>query len=93
VRGIIKTYIDHEGNADRSVDRLEPRGLVERGQVGDDRRATRVQLTAKGEVRFHQVFQDHAKFLRPFFAQALNASEFRQPNGYSFAFGIVSNIP
>jgi DNA-binding MarR family transcriptional regulator len=57
------------------LDRLEHRGLIERGQVGGDRRATRVQLTSKGMDLFQQVFPVHAEFMRPFFAQALNASE------------------
>jgi DNA-binding MarR family transcriptional regulator len=57
------------------LDRLEHRGLIERGQVGGDRRATRVQLTSKGMDLFQQVFPAHAEFMRPFFAQALNASE------------------
>lgn len=57
------------------LDRLEHRGLVERGQVGGDRRVTRVELTPKGMDLFQQVFPAHAEFMRPFFAQALNASE------------------
>ena len=57
------------------LDRLEHRGLVERGQVGGDRRVTRVQLTPKGMDLFQQVFPAHAEFMRPFFAQALNVSE------------------
>ena len=57
------------------LDRLEHRGLVERGQVGGDRRVTRVQLTPKGMDLFQRVFPAHAEFMRPFFAQALNASE------------------
>ena len=57
------------------LDRLELRGLIERGQVGGDRRVTRVQLTPKGMDLFQEVFPAHAEFMRPFFAQALNASE------------------
>ena len=57
------------------LDRLEHRGLVERRQVGGDRRVTRVQLTPKGMDLFQQVFPAHAQFMRPFFAQALKASE------------------
>jgi DNA-binding MarR family transcriptional regulator len=57
------------------MDRLEHRGLIQRGQVGGDRRATRVHLTPKGIDAFQKVFPAHAKFMRPFFAQALNASE------------------
>ncbi len=57
------------------LDRLEQRGLIRRGQVDGDRRATRVQLTSKGVDLFQEVFPAHAEFIRPFFAQALNASE------------------
>jgi MarR family 2-MHQ and catechol resistance regulon transcriptional repressor len=57
------------------LDRLEHRGLIQRGNVGGDRRATRVQLTSKGIDMFQNVFPVHAEFMRPFFAQALNASE------------------
>jgi MarR family 2-MHQ and catechol resistance regulon transcriptional repressor len=57
------------------LDRLEHRGLIQRGTVGGDRRATRVQLTSKGIDVLQEVFPVHAEFMRPFFAQALNASE------------------
>ena len=57
------------------LDRLEHRGLIQRGEVRGDRRATNVELTPAGVDLFQQVFPVHAEFLRPFFAQALNASE------------------
>ena len=57
------------------LDRLEHKGLIQRGHVGGDRRATRVQLTSKGFSLFQEVFPAHAVFMRPFFSQALNASE------------------
>lgn len=57
------------------LDRLEHKGLIERGQIGGDRRAIRVQLTAKGIEVFQEVFPAHAEFMRPFFVQALNASD------------------
>lgn len=57
------------------LDRLEHRGLIQRGSVRGDRRAIRVQLTPKGIDVFQLVFPAHAKFMRPFFVQALNASE------------------
>jgi DNA-binding MarR family transcriptional regulator len=57
------------------LDRLEHKGLIQRGHVGGDRRVTRVQLTPKGMDLFQEVFPAHAEFMRPFFAQALNASE------------------
>ena len=57
------------------LDRLEKKELVQRGVVGGDRRATRVVLTQKGVDLFQQVFPVHAEFIRPFFEQALDASE------------------
>ena len=57
------------------LDRLEQRGVIQRGTVSGDRRATNVQLTPKGIDLFHEVFPVHAEFMRPFFAQALDASE------------------
>jgi len=57
------------------LDRLERKGIIRRGHVRGDRRATRVQLTPKGVDVFQAVFPVHAEFMRPFFAQALNASE------------------
>ena len=57
------------------LDRLEHQGLIRRGHVGGDRRATKVQLTAKGTEVVKQVFPAHADFMRPFFVQALKPSE------------------
>ena len=57
------------------LDRLEQKGLVQRGEISGDRRATMVQLTPKGQVLFEQVFPVHADYMRPFFAQALDESE------------------
>ena len=57
------------------LDRLEIRGLIQRGPVGGDRRAIKVQLTVKGIELFNEVFPAHAEFMRPFFVQALNTSE------------------
>lgn len=57
------------------LDRLEQRGVIQRGPVNGDRRATHVQLTSKGIKLFQAVFPVHAEFMRPFFAQALDASE------------------
>ena len=70
-----KHTLTTKGTLTGVLDRLEHRGLIERGQVGGDRRATRVQLTPKGLDLFQQVFPAHAEFMRPFFVQALNASE------------------
>ena len=57
------------------LDRLEHKGLIERGQIRGDRRAIRVQLTPKGIDVFQEVFPVHAEFMRPFIVQALHASE------------------
>jgi len=57
------------------LDRLEARGLIQRGSVGGDRRATMVRLTPQGLKTFHEVFPAHAEYLRPFFVQALQPSE------------------
>jgi DNA-binding MarR family transcriptional regulator len=57
------------------LDRLEHKGLVQRGHVGGDRRATKVKLTPKGVDLFKQIFPAHAEFMRPYFVQALNVSE------------------
>ncbi len=57
------------------LDRLEQKGLVQRGVVDGDRRATRVKLTQEGQVLFEQVFPAHADYMRPFFARALDESE------------------
>lgn len=46
------------------VDRLEARGLVRRVQEPDDRRRTRVCLTAKGERQFTDVFPRHIRYLK-----------------------------
>ncbi len=57
------------------LDRLEQKELIQRGVVGGDRRATRVQLTSKGQVLFEQVFPVHADYMRPFFVRALDEPE------------------
>jgi DNA-binding MarR family transcriptional regulator len=46
------------------VDRLEARGLVRRVQENDDRRRTRVCLTAKGDKLFRGVFPRHIRYLK-----------------------------
>jgi len=60
------------------LDRLEHRGLIQRGQIGGDRRAIRVQLTEKGIEMVQRVFPAHAEFIRPYFSRALNASEVQE---------------
>ena len=49
------------GNMTVVVDNLEKQGLVERVHSKEDRRAIVVQLTAKGNKLFQEVFPRHAK--------------------------------
>ncbi len=72
---LTESTLTTKGTLTGVLDRLEHRGLIQRGPVRGDRRATRIQLTPKGIDLFQEVFPVHAEFMRPFFAQALNASE------------------
>jgi MarR family 2-MHQ and catechol resistance regulon transcriptional repressor len=49
------------GSATTAIDRLETRGLVERVDDPDDRRARIVHLTPSGEKLIEKVFARHAK--------------------------------
>ncbi len=60
------------------LDRLEQKGLIQRGDVSGDRRATKVYLTQKGQAVFEHVFPTHAEYMRPFFAQALTVEEVQE---------------
>ncbi len=51
------------GNMTVVVDNLEKLGLVERVPSKEDRRAIVVQLTAKGEKMFREIFPRHAKHI------------------------------
>ncbi|HTY10259.1 MAG TPA: MarR family transcriptional regulator [Bacteroidota bacterium] len=51
------------GNITVVIDNLEKDGLVERVPVPEDRRAITVQLTAKGEKMFNEIFAKHAQFV------------------------------
>ncbi|MBS0171810.1 MAG: MarR family transcriptional regulator [Nitrospira sp.] len=57
------------------LDRLEGKGLIRRTPVADDRRSTRICLTAKGDNLFQKTFASHIAFLRPFFERALTTTE------------------
>lgn len=48
------------GSITTAVDRLEARGLVQRKQDGDDRRARHVRLTPKGRALIEKAFERHA---------------------------------
>ena len=49
------------------LDRLENKGFIKREAIVGDRRAIKIQLTAKGDALFRKVFPAHAEFLRPYF--------------------------
>ena len=57
------------------IDRLESKGLVERQPVPDDRRATHIRLTKKGEGVYRTCFPAQAKLMRPYFEHALTKKE------------------
>jgi DNA-binding MarR family transcriptional regulator len=60
------------------LDRLEKKGLIERVPSREDRRSTIIRLTPKGDARFRRVFPAHIKYMKPFFEQALTATEVTQ---------------
>jgi MarR family transcriptional regulator, 2-MHQ and catechol-resistance regulon repressor len=51
------------GNMTIVVDNLEKTGLVRRVRCTDDRRATTISLTEKGEAVFREIFPQHAEFV------------------------------
>ena len=51
------------GNMTCVVDNLEKEGLVERIHSTEDRRAIKVQLTAKGQTLFDEIFVKHAHWV------------------------------
>ena len=57
------------------LDGLEARGLIERQEVAEDRRHTRVRLTPKGDALFRKVFPAHVAYLKPFFDRALTPQQ------------------
>jgi|SRR5579884_1595867 len=59
------------------LDRLEGKGLVERVPHQEDRRATIIRLTPKGEKKFREVFPTHIYYIKPFFERALTAAEMK----------------
>ncbi len=46
------------------IDRMEDKGLVKRVSLSDDRRCTRVVLTAKGVKMFERVFPQHIAYIK-----------------------------
>jgi len=59
------------------VDRMEKEGLVERRPDPDDRRVTRVTLTARGEERFAEVSRHHRGVVRRVFTSRVSEEEAR----------------
>lgn len=51
------------GNMTVVVDNLEKTGLVERVRCLEDRRATWIRLTEKGDALFKAIFPEHAEFV------------------------------
>jgi DNA-binding MarR family transcriptional regulator len=60
------------------LDRLAKKGLIERVPSREDRRSTIIRLTPKGAARFRKVFPAHIQYMKPFFEQALTATEVTQ---------------
>ena len=69
------------GNMTVVIDNLEKLGLVERVRSKDDRRATLIQLTAKGRVKFDDIFVQHARCVEELVWSALDRSEIDQLAG------------
>ena len=60
---LTKKQLVSGGNTTVVVNNLAKQGLVERQVCKEDRRATYVQLTAKGRKQFKQIFPKHAAFI------------------------------
>jgi DNA-binding MarR family transcriptional regulator len=73
--GLSEATLVTKGTLTGVLDRLEAKELIKRDPVADDRRCTKIQLTAKGEALFRKVFAAHIAFLRPYFEQALTQKE------------------
>jgi len=59
------------------VDRLEAGALVQRNPDPDDRRATRITLTASGEMTFRAAAQVHLAGIEEYFASLISDEEAR----------------
>ena len=57
------------------LDRLEAKGLIRRETVAEDRRATKIRLTGKGDALFRRTYAAHTAYLRPFFERALTKKD------------------
>lgn len=59
------------------IDRMEQKGLVKRVAMSDDRRCTRVSLTAKGNKLFNQEFPRQVRYIKERFDR-LNPADMEQ---------------
>jgi MarR family 2-MHQ and catechol resistance regulon transcriptional repressor len=66
------------GNTTVVVDNLEKQGLIERIKDPEDRRASIIRLTAKGEEKFKQMFPAHATCVEQLVWSSLNEDEIHQ---------------
>jgi len=57
------------------LDRLEAKDFIARVPSDEDRRSMMIRLTERGVDCFKTVFPAHIHYLKPFFEQALGASE------------------
>ena len=63
------------------VDRPDAKGLIARLPSRDDRRCTTIQLTAKGDAVFRQVFPAHIDHIKPYFERALGGAKMKALRG------------
>jgi MarR family 2-MHQ and catechol resistance regulon transcriptional repressor len=77
------------GNMTVVIDNLEKQGLVERSRSKEDRRATYIQLTDKGQKLFDEVFVRHAKFVEEIIWSVLDENEIIQLSGLLKKLGVA----
>lgn len=63
------------GNMTVVIDNLEKLGFVERVKDPNDRRAYRVKLTGKGEMKFSEIFPKHAYYVENLVWSTLTENE------------------
>lgn len=66
------------GNMTVVIDNLEKMGLIERTKDPEDRRASIIRLTPKGEEKFGEMFPAHAQFVEEHVWSALTEDEIHQ---------------
>src|SRR3977135_1964667 len=75
VNEIGKKILLTSGSITVAVDRLEKRGLVERGAAGTDRRARIVHLTVEGRKLITRIYGEHAGDMEKLAAASLTKAE------------------